>query len=87
MSGDLNAYKQLLVNTREHLMKNCEQIKMSDSPQYNIISKLFSTLVRGDNSIRLQKYNLLYWDDANELVNGLRVLYASFATGNTGVCM
>jgi len=33
----------------------------------------------------LQKHNITYWNDPNELVNRLRLLYSSLAAGNTGV--
>ncbi|KAE9521330.1 hypothetical protein AGLY_018273, partial [Aphis glycines] len=36
-------------------------------------------------SIQLQKHNLVYWNDPNELVCRLRLLLASKAAGNTGV--
>jgi len=36
-------------------------------------------------SVKLQKHNLVYWNDPNELVSRLRLLLASQAAGNTGV--
>jgi len=36
-------------------------------------------------SVRLQKHNLVYWNDPNELVSRLRLLLTSQAAGNTGV--
>ena len=50
----------------------------------NIISNLFKS-GESYNKVILQKHNLVYWDDPNELVYRLRTLIASQAAGNTGV--
>jgi len=55
----------------------------------NIISRLFK-IGGGDKSgsginMRLQKHNIVYWNDPNELVDRLRLLYSSLAAGNIEV--
>ena len=35
--------------------------------------------------MKVQRNNLVYWDDPNELVDRLRLLLASKSAGNTGV--
>ncbi|KAF0756537.1 Uncharacterized protein FWK35_00008847 [Aphis craccivora] len=49
----------------------------------DIIRKLFSS--GGRLPMKLQKNNLVYWDNPNELVDRLRLLLASKAADNTGV--
>lgn len=39
----------------------------------------------GRSVVSLQKHNLIYWDDPNELVSRLRLLLSSRTAGNTGV--
>lgn len=93
--NDLNAYRRILDQTSAHLTKNKRKIKYSQGKKYNFITKLFAkpgyesspqhpAVGKGVN-MRLQKYNLIYWNNANELVQRLRLLYASLAAGNTGV--
>lgn len=54
-----------------------------------IISKLFKVeggeMIGSGINMRLQKHNIVYWNDPNELVDRLRLLYSSLAAGNTGV--
>ncbi|KAF0694251.1 Uncharacterized protein FWK35_00037527 [Aphis craccivora] len=58
--------------------------------KYNdIISKQFTgecniTVGTGIN-MRLQKNSVIYWQDPNQLVDRLRLLYASLVAGNTAV--
>lgn len=82
---DLSNYKALLVETGAHLNKTETAIRKNIySRKYtNIISQLFSS--GGGLVMKLQKNNLVYWDDPNELVVRLRLLLASKAAGNTGV--
>jgi len=60
-----------------------KKIKKSGSKYKDIIHKLFPS--GGRLSMKLQKNNLVYWDNPNELVDRLRLLLASKAAGNTGV--
>lgn len=85
---DLNTYKLILIQTSAHRTLNGELIRKSKGIKFEIISNLFL----GKNAIRgaginmlLQKHNITYWNDPNELVDRLRLLYSSFAAGNTGV--
>lgn len=47
----------------------------------NIVNKLFPS----GGGVKLQKHNLMYWNDPNELIDRLRLLLAFQAAGNTGV--
>jgi len=60
-----------------------KKIKKSGCKYKDIIHKLFPS--GGRLSMKLQKNNLVYWDNPNELVDRLRLLLASKAAGNTGV--
>jgi hypothetical protein len=82
-ADDLEVYKTILIQTSAHLTLDRKKIKKSGFKYKDIIHKLFSS--GGEVSIKLQKNNLVYWDNPNELVDRLRLLLASKAAGNTGV--
>lgn len=87
---DLNTYKSILIQTSGHTTLDGARIRKSKGLKSEIISNLFSrkknkiSTGAGIN-IRLQKHNITYWNDPNELVDRLRLLYSSLAAGNTGV--
>jgi len=81
--NDLQVYKSILIQTSAHLTLKSKKIKKSGSNYKDIIYKLFPS--GGRLSMKLQKNNLVYWDNPNELVDRLRLLLASKAAGNTGV--
>ncbi|KAL4092501.1 hypothetical protein QTP88_027002 [Uroleucon formosanum] len=81
--NDLDAYKSILIQTSAHLTADEKKIKQGGNKYHNIIQNLFRS-GRG-LSMKLQKHNLVYWSDPNELVDRLRLLLASKAAGNTGV--
>ena len=81
--NDLKIYKSLLIQTSAHLTANGLTIKKTGNKYSNIISKLFPS--GGKLFMKLQKNNLVYWDDPNELVVRLRLLITSKAAGNTSV--
>jgi hypothetical protein len=80
---ELEVYKSILTQTSAHLTLDGSKIKSGGDKYRNIITKLFTT--GSGLSLRLQKHNLVYWDDPNELVDRLRLLLASRSAGNTGV--
>lgn len=81
--NDLDAYKSILIQTSAHLTADEKKIKKGGNKYTDIIQNLFRS---GKGlSVKLQKHNLVYWDDPNELVDRLRLLLASKAAGNTGV--
>lgn len=91
--NDLNTYREILNKTLAHKTKYGGEIKMNGGKKYELISKLFSTVGRGVSdgevkgiNMRLQKtHGPVYWNDANELVDRLRLLYSSVVAGNTVV--
>lgn len=98
-ADDIDTYRKIMIQTSGHLKKNTNQIKSSRGRKADLIASLFSdtndenivpvspdiaTVGKGVN-MHLQKYNLIYWNDVNELVERLRLLFASLAAGNTGV--
>ncbi|KAE9522924.1 hypothetical protein AGLY_016683 [Aphis glycines] len=91
--NDLKIYKSILIQISAHLTTGGLKIRNTTCKKYkNIISKLFPTSGGGGGgggggglSMKLQKNNLVYWDNPNELVNRLRLLLASKSAGNTGV--
>jgi len=87
--NDLKVYKSILIQTSAHLTASGSTIRNTKCKKYkNIISKLFPTGGGGRGGellMKVQKNNLVYWDDPNELVDRLRLLLASKSAGNTGV--
>lgn len=81
--SDLEVYKSILIHTSAHLSTVGNKIKKGGTKYSTIISKLFPS--GGELSMKLQKNNLVYWDNPNELVDRLRLLLASKAAGNTSV--
>jgi len=82
---DLEVYKSILVQTSAHLSLDKKKIKTNTGNKYtNIISNIFKS-GEGYNKVILQKHNLVYWNDPNELVCRLQTLLASQEAGNTGV--
>ncbi|KAF0696112.1 Integrase catalytic domain-containing protein, partial [Aphis craccivora] len=63
--------------TSAHLTLKSKKIKKGSSKYKDIIHKLFLSGVR--LSMKLQKNNLVYWDNPNELVDRLRLLLSSNA--------
>lgn len=80
---DLETYKSILVKTSAHLTADRSKMKQVGHKYSKIISKLFQ--LGSGLHMKLQKNNLVYWDDPNELVDRLRLLLASKSAGNTGV--
>jgi hypothetical protein len=80
--NDLEVYKSILKQTSAHLTIDGKKIKKSGF-KYKDIRRLFPS--GGRLSMKLQKNNLVYWDNPNELVDRLRLLLASKVAGNTGV--
>lgn len=82
--ADLETYKQILIKTSVHLTADGSKIKKRSGRKYSdIIVKIFPT--GGGLSMKLQKHQLVYWDDPNELVDRLRILLSAQSAGNTGV--
>jgi len=81
--NDLELYKSILTQTSAHLSKVENKVKNGGSKFTMIISQLFPS--GSGLSMKLQKNNLVYWDNPNELFDRLRLFIASKAAGNTGV--
>ena len=81
--NDIGVYKSILIQTSAHITIGRKIIKKGGFKYTSIISKLFPS--GSGLSMKLQKNNLVYWDNPNELVDRLRLLLASKAAGNTGV--
>jgi len=60
-----------------------KKVKKSGIKYKHNIKKLFHS--GGELFMKLQKNNLVFWDNPNELVERLQLLVASKAAGNTGV--
>lgn len=87
---DLKTYKHILIHTSAHKTIDGALIRKTIGVKYmKIISKLFKVeggeMIGSGINMRLQKHNIVYWNDPNELVDRLRLLYSSLAAGNTGV--
>ncbi|KAE9543567.1 hypothetical protein AGLY_002367 [Aphis glycines] len=82
-NNDLKTYKSILNQTSAHLTADGSKIKKGRNKYADIIQNLFPS--GSGLSVKLQKHNLVYWNDPNELVDRLRLLLASKAAGNTGV--
>lgn len=81
--NDLDVYKSILAQTSAHIANGRKIIKKGGFKYTSIINKLFPS--GSGLSMKLQKNNLVYWDNPNELVDRLRLLLASKSAGNTGV--
>ncbi|KAL4119497.1 hypothetical protein QTP88_012309 [Uroleucon formosanum] len=82
-TDDLNTYKRILIQTSAHLTSDEKKIKKGGNKFIDIIKPLFPS---GNGlSVKLQKHNLVYWNNPNELVERLQLLLASQAAGNTGL--
>ncbi|KAL4103948.1 hypothetical protein QTP88_011307 [Uroleucon formosanum] len=82
-TDELNIYKRILIQTSAHLTTDEKKIKKGGNKFTDIIKPLFPS---GNGlSVKLQKHNLVYWNNPNELVERLRLLLASQAAGNTGL--
>jgi hypothetical protein len=81
--NDLDAYKSILIQTSAHLTADGKKIKRGGNKYTDLIQNLFPS--GAGLSMKLQKHNLVYWNDPNELVERLKLLLASKAAGNTGV--
>lgn len=85
---DLITYKDILLKTNAHKKnyKYSSHVNRDSSIKYKyIISKIFPKQLYGrgfEMSKRLSSYNVLYYDDPNELVSRLMLLKSSHEAGN-----
>lgn len=87
-SDDLQTFKEILMLTNAHRQQYQAEndIYANRSNKYRfIISKLFKTKGGGFEFKKMNQANVIYYDDVNELIERLRLLYAEKQAGNTGV--
>ena len=82
---DSETYKTIIEQTSAHLTRDGLKIRKSGYKYTHIIAKLFPPATGSGLYMRLQRNNLAYWNDPNELVERLSLLLSSQAAGNTGV--
>jgi len=85
---DLQVYKEILEKTNGHLKGYKDNASIASNKYYkytNIIKPLFKISGSGLREVTGNKIDYVYWDDVNELVNRLRLLWLSQEAGNTGV--
>jgi len=85
---DIKVYKEILELTSAHLKRYKLGAPLSSnkhSKYTNIIKPLFTSLGSGLREVTNNKMDYIYWDNPNELVDRLRLLYLSKLAGNTGV--
>lgn len=94
-NGDLTTYKQIILLTGMHL-NNQKKLKNDNSFKFkHIISPLFigeEKEMKVGGSLQTNYMELLldtkidykYWDDINEIVDRLKLLFASEAAGHSG---
>ena len=86
--SDLQNYKEILETTSAHLKgyKAGAPLSSNKHTKYtNIIKPLFKTTGGGMRQVTGNKIDYIYWDNPNELVDRLRLLWLSRIAGNTGV--
>src|SRR5436190_4023208 len=86
--NDLDTYKAILLQTNGHLKnyKDGAHIAANRYTKYSdIIKPLFQSTGEGLIEANGNKIKQRYWDQANELVDRLKILNASKIAGNTGV--
>ena len=84
-SKDLKIYKSLLIETSAHKQHYdiLRQINSNRGTKYlQVISPLF---IKRGQGMRLHAPRLEYWDDPNELVERLKLLFAAKDAGNNNV--
>lgn len=85
---DLENYKEILELTNGHLKGHKPGAAIASNAHYkyiNIIKPLFKTSGEGMREVTGHKIDYIYWNDPNELVDRLRLLWLSRQAGNTGV--
>lgn len=96
--NDLDTYKNILIQTKAHLKSDGKVNSNSGFKYKNIIKKLFPPRKDGRGmslsishqpaapmmDLTSSRIDYRHWDDPNELVDRLRLLYASKQAGNTG---
>lgn len=85
---DLQNYKEILEATNGHLKSYKDGAPMSSNRHtkyLNIIKPLFKSVGEGLRQVTGNKIDYIYWDDPNELVDRLRLLWLSRQAGNSGV--
>lgn len=88
IKDDLDTYKNILETTNAHLKgyKHGAAIASNKHTKYTtIIRPLFKITGGGIRRVSGNKIDYIYWDDPNELVNRLRLLWLSKQAGNSGV--
>lgn len=87
-NADLQTYKEILELTNGHLKGYNHNAPLSSnrhSKYTTIIKPLFKVSGSGIREVTNNKIDYIYWDNPNELVNRLRLLWFSREAGNTGV--
>lgn len=85
---DLATYKEILLQTDAHRKgyKPGAQISSNKHSKYtNIIKPLMAKTGQGFLQANENKVDYKYWDDPNEIVDRLRLLYYEKLSGNTNV--
>lgn len=86
--SDLEKYKEILEITNGHLKGHKAGANIMSNAHYkytNIIKPLFKTTGEGMREVTGNKIDYIYWNDPNEIINRLRLLWLSKQAGNTGV--
>lgn len=78
---DLNLYKQILKQTGVHLSLKTGRVKSRKTHKY---SKIIKDLFKKNSLPGKSGASYKYWDNADELVDRLRLLIASSGAGNKG---
>ena len=83
---DLNNYKEILISTNAH-KKNYNPDEGISGNRHSKYQKVISKLFKGQGlrEVTNNKIDYIYWDDPNELIDRLRLLWLSKEAGNTGV--
>lgn len=87
-SSDLEQYKEILEITSGHLKGYKPDGNIMSNAYYKytqIIKPLFKTTGQGLREVTGNKIDYVYWDNPNELIDRLRLLWLSKQAGNTGV--
>jgi hypothetical protein len=83
---DLKNYKSILIDTNAHRNNYCENKRVRSNRGYKYTQVISPLLLREGKGIMMQVNNnpiqYSYWNDANELVDRLRLLISSQFVGN-----
>lgn len=83
--SDLENYRKILTMTNVHRRKFVSSNPVKSNKGFKYLNIIKPSTGHGLMTFNEKPIEYIYWNDVNEIVNRLRLLYASKAAGNTSV--